>query len=108
MNKSENFYNISYLALELAKLKVKKEHTKEYIIELYTYFFHSLSGIENNLSLATELEKTKLELSKVYKELNEYQNSKHPLLDSIIEFVNSAKGDMEPYVYNTIINMLTR
>lgn len=109
MNKN-NIVDKVYLALELTKLWLTKEESKEDIIKTYNYFLNELTGIDN-IAIIDELNKELENITNKYNDLeknmesiiNERVNYKKDVLHSILA---NAKGDMEPYVYESLTKLI--
>ena len=110
MNGNEDFLNSTYLALELTKLYTS--HTDKYTTEsIYETYVLYLDKINNILSIPSQQDK----IDELVRENDRLRNQLTILKksgitettrDSIIEYLNGVKGDMEPYVYNTLIQRL--
>lgn len=109
MNKN-NAVDKVYLALELTRLWNIKEASREAIMKTFNYFLSELTGIDNIGiidELNKELEETKDKYNYLEKNMesiiNERVNYKKDVLYSILE---NAKGDMEPYVYESLTKLI--
>lgn len=99
-----------YLALELTRLWNIKEANREDIMKTYNYFLNELTGIED-IAIIDELNEKLENVTNDYNNLkenmesiiNERVNYKKDVLSSILE---NAKGDMEPYVYESLIKLI--
>lgn len=99
-----------YLALELTRLWNIKEASRKDIMKTYNYFLNELTGIDN-IGVIDELNKELEEITNKYNDLeknmesiiNERVNYKKDVLYSILE---NAKGDMEPYVYESLTKLI--
>ena len=110
MNGNEDFLNSTYLALELTKLYTS--HTDKYTTEsIYETYVFYLDKINNILSIPSQQGK----IDELVRENDRLRNQLTILKkigitettrDSIIEYLNSVKGDMEPYVYKTLMQRL--
>lgn len=110
MNNNEDFLNSTYLALELTKLYTS--HTDKYTMEaIYETYVFYLDRINNILSIPSQQDK----IDELVRENDRLRNQLTILKksgitkttrDSIIEYLNGVKGDMEPYVYNTLMQIL--
>lgn len=108
MNRNE-IVDKAYLALELTKLSCSTCSNKE-ILENYNYFLKGLTGIEN-IGLYKDLEKDYDTLKNDYKllkqnfniEITNTFNLKH---GKVLTYLEEVKGDMEPYVYNQLKDLL--
>lgn len=109
MNKN-NIVDKVYLALELTRLWNIKEASREDIMKTFNYFLNELTGIDN-IGIIDELNKELEETKDKYDYLmdnmesiiNERVNYKKDVLYSILE---NAKGDMEPYVYESLTKLI--
>ena len=99
-----------YLALELTRLWNIKEASRKDIMKTYNYFLNELTGIDD-IGIIDELKKELEETKDKYDNLmdnmesiiNERVNYKKDVLYSILE---NAKGDMEPYVYESLTKLI--
>lgn len=99
-----------YLALELTRLWNIKEANREDIMKTFNYFLNELTGIDN-IGVIDELNKELEEITNKYNDLeknmesiiNERVNYKKDVLRSILE---NTKGDMEPYVYESLTKLI--
>ena len=109
MNKN-NIVDKVYLALELTRLWNIKEASRKDIMETFNYFLNELTGIED-IAIIDELNKKLESVTNDYNDLkknmesiiNERINYKKDVLHSILE---NAKGDMEPYVYESLTKLI--
>lgn len=109
MNKN-NIVDKVYLALELTRLWNIKEASREDIMKTFNYFLSELTGIDN-IGIIDELNKELENITNKYNDLeknmesiiNERVNYKKDVLRSILE---NAKGDMEPYVYESLTKLI--
>ena len=99
-----------YLALELTRLWNIKEANREDIMKTFNYFLSELTGVDD-IGIIDELKKELEETKDKYDNLmdnmesiiNERVNYKKDVLSSILE---NAKGDMEPYVYESLTKLI--
>lgn len=99
-----------YLALELTRLWNIKEANREDIMKTFNYFLNELTGIDD-IPIIDELKKKLENITNDYNNLqenmesmiNERVNYKKDALRSILE---NAKGDMEPYVYESLTKLI--
>lgn len=99
-----------YLALELTRLWNIKEANREDIMKTFNYFLSELTGVED-IAIIDELNKKLESVTNDYNNLkenmesiiNERINCKKDVLYSILE---NAKGDMEPYVYESLTKLI--
>ena len=109
MNKN-NIVDKVYLALELTRLWNIKEASREAIMKTFNYFLSELTGIDD-IAAIDELNKKLESVTNDYNDLkknmesiiNERVNYKKDILSSILE---NAKGDMEPYVYESLTKLI--
>jgi len=99
-----------YLALELTKITF--EHNEGYakrkdVMENYNYFLNELTGVLNK---AVQIEQLKKEIERLQGLISiqvEKQDRGATKLHRLIDVVNQCKGDMEPYVYDTLMHEIT-
>ena len=99
-----------YLALELTRLWNIKEANREDIMKTFNYFLNELTGVED-IAIIDELNEKLENVTNDYNNLkenmesiiNERVNYKKDVLRSILE---NAKGDMEPYVYESLTKLI--
>lgn len=103
-----NYVEKTYLALELTKLTDCRDPHEIY--KHFQYFIKQLTGIEN-LQDMSELQTNYKMLEAMYDEL--YDSTEVVVRDKVFEKFNKAikyldeqKGNMEPYVYDTLHSML--
>ena len=96
-----------YLALELTKLKhqsITREMNRSDIMADYWYFLEDLTGVFEQVARVEELEK---ENERMRIQLTKQEETSHiGKLHSIISIINDCKGDMEPYVYDTLMQII--
>jgi hypothetical protein len=100
-----------YLALELTKISCGSgKETKEYTAKSFKYYLYELTGIEdfgNIPELRQELETVKNDYATLKKDfdinIENYYNRKH---GKALTYLEEVKGDMEPYVYEQLKNLL--
>lgn len=98
-----------YLALELTKLTFEHSegHAKRKdVMESYWYFLEDLTGIFEKIAKLEELERENEKLQGLIRIQAEKQD-RGAKLHRLIDVVNQCKGDMEPYVYDTLMNEIT-
>lgn len=108
MNGNEDFLNSTYLALELTKLYTSHKYTMESIYETYAFYLDKISNILSIPSQQDKIDELVRENDRLRNQLTILKKSgiTETARDSIIEYLNGVKGDMEPYVYNTLIQRL--
>ena len=101
-----------YLALELTKIKYPANtpavcYTNEDIINTYQYFLKQTMEITDSIETVTTL---KNEIDKLQKENERFKADNQVaikrLCEDIMNVLVGAKGDMEPYVYSLISNII--
>lgn len=105
-----NIVDKVYLALELTRLWNIKEAGREDIMKTYNYFLNELTGIDS-IGVIDELNEELENITNKYNDLeknmesiiNERINYKKDVLRSTLE---NAKGDMEPYVYESLTKLI--
>ena len=114
--KNNNAMDIAYIALELTRIYVENRpkdngiFNRETVNEAYEYYMKDLLGVEDTVNYANvveELEETK----KAYNNLREELKIKATMmsrskLEQIKEILEQSKGDMEPYVYESLIKLV--
>ena len=98
-----------YLALELTKITFEHSegHAKRKdVMENYWYFLEDLTGVYEKIAKLEELEKEneRMRISLAERMGNSNLSVK---LHRLIDVVNQCKGDMEPYVYECLMNEIT-
>lgn len=110
MNGNEDFLNSTYLALELTKLYTSHtdKYTMESIYETYVFYLDRINNILSIPSQQGKIDELVRENDRLRNQLTILKKSgiTETTRDSIIEYLNSVKGDMEPYVYNTLMQRL--
>lgn len=110
MNGNEDFLNSTYLALELTKLYTSHtdKYTAESIYETYVFYLDKMNNILSIPSQQDKIDELVRENDRLRNQLTILKKSgiTETTRDSIIEYLNGVKGDMEPYVYNTLIQRL--
>lgn len=108
--------NIAYIALELTKIyienmpKDKCIFSKETVGDTYDHYLADLFGLED-LDKFKETQRQLEEITEKYNDLRENMETlieekaayKKDVLKHILE---NAKGDMEPYVYQSLIKLV--
>lgn len=102
-----------YLALELVRIRWEKtsvypENTD--VLESFNYYIKELTGIEN-LGEIEKLKEERDQYKKMYDGLHEefthnVNESVRNRYDNTLLFIKEVKGDMEPYVYETLTKIL--
>lgn len=97
-----------YLALELTKIKCDKInnngiYSRENIMEDYWYFLESLTEVFEKVARLEELEKENEKLRGLLK-LKTDDPERVKKLQRITDVINHCKGDMEPYVYQQLMD----
>ena len=98
-----------YVALELTKILFndKVKYKPEDIYKTYTYFLIQLCELMDTIETATTL---KDEIERLQKENERLkinnQDIIRPFANDIMNVLNGAKGDMEPYVYSSLVNII--
>ena len=114
--KNNNAMDIAYIALEMTRIYVENRpkdngiFNRETVNEAYDYYMKDLLGVEdivNYAQVVEELEETK----KAYNNLREELKIKATMmsrskLEQIKEILEQSKGDMEPYVYESLIKLV--
>lgn len=97
-----------YLALELTKIKhqsITEKTDRSDMMSDYWYFLESLTEVFEKVARLEELEK---ENERMRILLTKQEETSHTAkLHCIISIINDCKGDMEPYVYDTLIQTIT-
>lgn len=103
----EEMQDKQYLALELTKIKyqsITDKTDRSDLMSDYWYFLESLTGVFEQVAQLEELEK---ENERMRILLTKQEETSHTAkLHSIISIINDCKGDMEPYVYDTLIQTI--
>lgn len=107
---NEEYINSTYLALELTKVYTNHidKYTKESIYDVFAYYLEQINDTILTPSESVELDSLKRENERL-KNLHimlKHNGITNIVRDDIVEYLNSVKGDMEPYVFNTLINKL--
>lgn len=98
-----------YLALELTKITFEHSegHAKRKdVMENYWYFLEDLTGVFEKIAKLEELERENEKLQGLIRIQAEKQDNGLKL-HRLIDVVNQCKGDMEPYVYDTLMHEIT-
>lgn len=106
----EEIRDKQYLALELTKITF--EHSEGYakrkdVMENYNYFLNELTGVLDKAVQIEELEQEIERLQGLIRIQAEKQDRGATKLHRLIDVVNQCKGDMEPYVYDTLMHEIT-
>lgn len=96
--------NNQFMALELVKLSGSGKKASE-IVDDYNYILDNLIKHEKSKELK-ELEDriSDMKKEKISLVMGDRYNTK--ILDEIYTVLNDNKGNMEPYVYDSLINLL--
>lgn len=108
--------NIAYIALELTKIyienmpKDKCIFSKETVGDAYDHYLADLFGLED-LDKFKETQKQLEEITEKYDELREnmeviIEERVAYKKDVLKHILDNAKGDMEPYVYQSLIKLI--
>ena len=105
----EEIRDKQYLALELTKITF--EHSEGYakrkeVMQNYWYFLEDLTGVFEKIAKLEELEKENEKLQGLIRVQTEKQDNGLKL-HRLIDVINQCKGDMEPYVYDTLMHEIT-
>lgn len=98
-----------FLALELTKISFndKTKCTQKNVFDTYSYFLlqltDTLDKIDTISSLITEITKLREE-NKQLKDNN--RDVLEPFCETLLKILDDCKGDMEPYVYKALRDML--
>ena len=110
MMKNNNAMDIAYIALELTRIYMDNILNKETVSEAYNYYMKDLLGVEdivNYAQVVEELEETKQAYNNLRDELkNKATIMSQSKLEQIKEILEQSKGDMEPYVYESLIKLV--
>lgn len=94
-----------FIALELTK--IAQPPTKDEIYKAYEYFLKQIMEITDNIDTINSL---KNEINKLQKENERLKSNNQdilgPFCEELMFGLNSAKGDMEPYVYSSLVNII--
>ena len=111
---NNNVVDKIYVALELTKVRYDKgsEYTSdENVLETFNHYVKELTGLENIhefFETKEKLEEYKIEYDRLVKNIDERV---HDLtvykFNQIREFIQTTKGDMEPYVYEELTKMIS-
>lgn len=114
--KNNNAMDIAYIALELTRIYVEnrpkenKIFNRETVNDAFDYYLADLLNIEN-LDKFKEMERELEDVTEKYNDLRENMETiieekaayKKDVLKHILD---NAKGDMEPYVYESLIKLV--
>ena len=105
----EEIRDKQYLALDLTKITF--EHSEGYakrkeVMQNYWYFLEDLTGVFEKIAKLEELEKENEKLQGLIRVQTEKQDNGLKL-HRLIDVINQCKGDMEPYVYDTLMHEIT-
>lgn len=97
-----------YLALELTKTMFQYVHDvidKDVLFETYSYFVSELTGLYQDLETVKSLQEEVKRLQGLLK-ISEESKIEAPKLTKLKTVLNESKGDMEPYIYDTLIKII--
>ena len=105
----EEIRDKQYLALELTKITF--EHSEGYakrkeVMQNYWYFLEDLTGVFEKIAKLEELEKENEKLQGLIRVQAEKRDNGLKL-HRLIDVINQCKGDMKPYVYDTLMHEIT-
>ena len=98
-----------FVALELTKILFndKCKYTPEQVYKAYTYFLRGTTEITEDINTIASL---KSEIARLQRENERLKannlNTIRPFANDIMNVLNGAKGDMEPYVYGSLVNII--
>ena len=99
-----------FMALELTKILFndKCKYQAEQVFQTYTYFLNGLTDTLEETESTIFLKKQVEELQKKILEINSNNpdNREAEYLKRLREELETCKGDMEPYVYETLSNII--
>lgn len=104
-----NTQDKQYLALELTKILFndKIKYKPEDVYATYTYFLIQLCELTDTVETVSTL---KNEIDKLQKENERLKKNNQdilkPFCEELMFTITSAKGDMEPYVYGSLVNII--
>ena len=112
----KDIVNLSYLALELTKIYIENMDKsicifgKDTIRDTYNYYLASLLDIET----MGDYEETKQKLEEITEEYNKLKENMETIIEDKVAYkkdvlkhiLDNAKGDMEPYVYQSLIKLV--
>lgn len=105
----EEMQDKQYLALELTKIKYQtlpEKVKRGDIMSDYRYFLNDLTGVLDKAVEIEELEKEIEALREFIRMQSEKQNS-DVKSNRLIDVLNQCKGDMEPWVYERLMQEIT-
>ena len=108
--------NIAYIALELTKIyignmpKDKCIFTKETVGDAYDHYLADLFGLED----LDKFKETQRQLEEITDKYNDLRENMETIIeekagytkDILKHILEGAKGDMEPYVYQSLIKLV--
>ena len=114
--KNNNAMDIAYIALELTRIYVENRPkdngilNRETVNDAFDYYLTDLLGIEN-LDKFKEMEQ---ELENITEKYNDLRENMETIIeekaaykkDVLKHILDNAKGDMEPYVYQSLIKLV--
>ena len=107
---SDDLKDKQYLALELTKIcygNKEEEYSEDIIYETYENNLKKLTNTIDEIEPVTALKNEIAKLQKENKRLKLInQDSLTPFANDIMSVLVGAKGDMEPYVYDSIVNII--
>lgn len=111
----DNVIDKVYLALELTRLYVPERpensiFNREFVKDTFDYFVSELTGIED-ISNYDDIVNEREQYKKMYEDLTrEVDNRVNSIIEyklkSIKQTLDQCKGDMEPYVYKSLIELI--
>ena len=106
----EEIQDKQYLALELTKIKYQtlpEKVKRGDIMSDYRYFLNELTGVLDKAVEIEELEKEVEALKEFIASKMEKREDNGVKLHRLIDVVNQCKGDMEPWVYECLMQEIT-
>lgn len=114
--KNNNAMDIAYIALELTRIYVENRpketsiFNRETVNDAFDYYLADLLNIEN-LDKFKEMEQ---ELESITEKYNDLRENMETIIeekaaykkDVLKHILDNAKGDMEPYVYQSLIKLV--
>lgn len=99
-----------YLALELTKTMFQYVHDvidKDIVFETYSYFVSELTGLSQDMETVKSLQEEVERLQGLLRIVSESPNTDSKL-NNLSSIINECKGDMEPYVYDTLMKLINK
>ena len=114
--KNNNAMDIAYIALELTRIYVENRpkdkdiFNRETVNDAFNYYLADLLNIEN-LDKFKEMER---ELESITEKYNNLRENTETIIEEKVSYkkdvlkhiLDNAKGDMEPYVYQSLIKLV--